>query len=509
MHGPAPTTPERPYVFLVRLSGELSIKAKGTRHRFTTRLVANLEDALTSSGIDFRLVRTWSRLFVTASSPEADAALARVFGVCSVSRVEPRAWETLDDVLRHGEEIFAPRVAGKAFAVRARRVERQRIPFRSADVERELGTRLLPHAARVDLGSPEVTAHVELHAGLAYFFSDSVPGPDGLPLGQGGRAVSLVSGGFDSVVASWLLLRRGLQLEYVFCNLGGAPHRDGTLAVMKVLADRWSYGDRPRFHMVDFQPLVVELEERCPPALWQVVLKRQMLRAAEQVARAVGAAAIVTGESVGQVSSQTLQNLAVISRATELPVLRPLCGANKEEIFTYARHIGSFDLSAKVPEYCALTRDHPATRASFKQVNEAEAQLDLGRVGHQVRERMLVDLRALDLERAAATSCEVESVPEGAVVVDLRSSEAFRAWHYPEALRLDYFEALKAWPQLERGRVYVFYCEVGIKSAHLAEVMREAGFESYHLKDGLKTLRRRLDGQDAALKAVLSPVLLD
>jgi thiamine biosynthesis protein ThiI len=509
MRGPAPTTPERPYVFLVRLSGELSIKAKGTRQRFTSRLVANLEDALASSGIDFELARTWSRLFVTASSPEADAALARVFGVSSVSRVEHRTWESLDDVVRHGEEIFAPRIAGKRFAVRARRVEPQQIPFRSADVDRELGTRLLPHAARVDLGSPEVTAYVELHAGQAYFFCDSVPGPDGLPLGRGGRAVALVSGGFDSVVASWLLLRRGVELEYVFCHLGGAPHRDGTLAVIKVLADRWSYGVRPRLHMVDFQPLVAELEERCPQALWQVVLKRQMLRAADQVARAVGAAAIVTGESVGQVSSQTLQNLAVISRATDLPVLRPLCGTNKEEIFVYARRIGTFDLSAKVPEYCALTRDHPATHASFKRVNEAEARLELGHVRLQARERMTLDLRALDLGRAAATSCEVESVPDGAVVVDLRSPEAFRGWHYPQAQRLDYFEALKTWPQLDRGRIYVFYCEVGIKSAHLAEVMREAGFESYHLKDGLKTLRRWLDGQDPALKAVLSPALLD
>lgn len=509
MSTPAPPTPERPYVFLIRLSGELSIKAKGTRQRFTNRLVANLRDALASSGIGFELKRTWSRLFVTASSERAAEVMSRVFGVSSISRVEHRTWETMDDLLGHGEELFASKLPGKKFAVKSRRLERDRIPFLSGDLDRELGTRLLTHAAGVDLSDPEVTVHVDLYDGDAFFYSGSVKAMDGLPLGHGGRAVSLVSGGFDSAVASWLLMRRGITLDLVFCNLGGAPHRDGTLEVIKVLADDWSYGHRPRLHLIDFQPLVEELEAKCPPQLWQVVLKRQMLRAAEWVSQIVGAAAVVTGESVGQVSSQTLQNLAVISTVTTLPILRPLCGSNKEEIFAYARRIGTFDLSAKVPEYCALTRRQPATHASWKQVEEAESGLDPVQVTRQVEERVVLDLRTLDLGKIAAPSCEVESVPEGAAVIDLRSPAAFQSWHYPGAFRLDYFEALKAHGSFERETTYVVYCEVGIKSAHLAEVMREAGFDTYHVKDGLRTLMRRYETEDPALKAAMSPALLD
>lgn len=510
MSAPAPPTAERPYVFLVRLSGELSIKAKATRNRFTNTLKRNLVDAMRAEGIDAEVRRSWSRIYVTASSEDAGEAAARVFGVNSVSRVEVRRWDRYEEVLDAGEEVFAPLLEGRKFAVRASRGDKRAIPFRSGDVERALGARLLPHAAGVDLGSPEVTAHVEVQVGHVYFFSTSVPGPAGLPLGEGGRALSLVSGGFDSIVASWLLLRRGVELDYLFCNLGGTPHLEGTLQVLKVLADRWSYGARPRLHIVDFQPVVEELEAKVKPRYWQVVLKRQMVRAAERIARQGTAGAIVTGEAVGQVSSQTLPNLAVISEATVLPILRPLVAANKEEIFEWARKIGSFDLSAKVPEYCALVHEQPATKASRKRIAEAEEALDLDALSHRVDERTILGLRDLDLDRlAAAQASGKDHVPEGATVVDLRSPAGFNSWHYPGAVRLDYFEALKAYRSFDRGKTYLFYCEVAIKSAHVAELMRAEGFSAYHFDGGLKNLMRHFESQDPALKAVLSPVLLD
>ncbi|MCP4663276.1 MAG: tRNA 4-thiouridine(8) synthase ThiI, partial [bacterium] len=402
----------------------------------------------------------------------------------------------------------APGVAGKTFAVDARRSQRDKIPFRSADVARELGARLLPHSAGVDLSRPQFTAFVEVHPREAYFFSDRIAGSSGLPIGVGGHAVALVSGGFDSVVAAWLMQRRGVVLDYVFCNLGGTPHRDEALRVMKVISDGWSFGYRPRVHIVDFRPLVEELAERCPPYLWQVVIKRQMVRAAERVARMVGAVGIVTGESVGQVSSQTLQNLVVISAAATVPILRPLAGSNKEEIVDYARRIGSYELSARVPEYCALVRRRPATHAGLEQVERAEADLDPEKLTQLVDERANVDLRALDLDKASAPELEVESIPEGATVIDLRSPVAFNSWHYPGARRLGYFEALKAFPSFDRQESYLFYCEIGLKSAHLAEVMREAGFRANHFKDGLRNLLRYVEGQDPALRALMSPALL-
>ena len=514
MSKPVPPSAQRPHVFMVRLSGELSIKAKTTRNRFTNHLAANIIDALESAGIDSEVRRSWARIYITAASEEAAVVASRVFGVASVSAVEFRPWETLDDILQVGEEIFTPTVQGKSFAVRVRRGDRKKIPFGSTEVERELGSRLLPHAARVDLRQPEVTANIEIHLDDAYFSTGSLDGQQGLPIGEQGRAVALVSGGFDSIVAAWLLLRRGVMLDYVFCNLGGTPHRDGALRVMKVLSDQWSAGYRPRIHLVDFQPVAEELQERCPSSLWQILLKRQMLRAADQIAQTAGkgknrASAIVTGESVGQVSSQTLQNLRVISTATELPILRPLAGANKDEIFERARKIGAYDLAALVPEYCGLVKDQPATSANLTRVLESEEALDPEHLQSLVRERTILDLRAFDPDRSSSTEYEVDEIPADATILDLRSRNAFHGWHYPEALHTDYFQALRSWRSLDRSKTYVIYCEVGLKSAHLAELMREDGFRASHVRDGLKTVKRLYESQDPALRALLSPVLLD
>lgn len=496
-------------VYVLSYGGELSVKAKGTRNRFSERLARNLADALTGAGLEHRIRRTWSRLYVESPSARVAEVAARVFGVSAIRVAERRSWEGLDDLLRAGEEIFSAAVAGKTFAVRVRRGgHNQNAPFRSPEVERRLGSLLLPGAAGVDLKHPQVEASIELRRGDAYFSHRRVAGPGGLPLGTEGRALSLISGGFDSAVASWLLLRRGVMLDYLFLNLGGDGHRDAVLEVVKVLADDWSHGTAPRLHMVDFRPLVEDIQARCPQPLWQVVLKRQMLRAADHVARLTRSATIVTGEAVGQVSSQTLQNLVVISAATDVPVLRPLVASLKEEILDLARRIGTHDLCAGVPEHCALTPRRPETHAKPRRTAEAEARLDPAMLAELVEARAIFELRALDLSKLSAPDLEVDAVPEDAVVLDLRSAPAYKSWHYPGALRLDYPAALKAHRSFDRDACYLVYCEVGLKSAHLAELMHQAGYRAHHFRGGLKQLMRTSVGDDEALRAATSPVLL-
>jgi thiamine biosynthesis protein ThiI len=497
------------HLFVVAYSGELSVKARKTRNRFTSRLAQNLQQALTLEGVPHRVETTWARLLLRSPSPRAGEIAARIFGVHSVWPAWERSWETLEDILGIGEELFAARVAGKTFAVRTRRGDqKQKIPFRSPEVERRLGARLLPHAAGVDLDDPDVQVRVEIRRDRVYFLGEPIEGPGGFPLGSEGRAVALVSGGFDSLVAAWLLMRRGITLEFVFCNLGGDAHRDAVFEVLGVLSDRWCFGYRPQLHMVDFRPLVDEIRERCPHGLWQVILKRQMLRAADRVARMRRAIAIVTGEAVGQVSSQTLHNLAAISTATELPILRPLAAHHKEEILEIARHVGTHDLSARIPEYCAISPRRPETHARPADVAAAESGLELERLETLVAERAVFDLRAFDPDKVRAPDLEVDEIPAGAVVVDLRPSYAFKSWHPPGAVHLDYVEALKVHGSLDRARTYLFYCEVGLKSAHLAELVHAGGGRAFHFRGGLKHLVRWAERQDPALGAATSPALL-
>ena len=497
------------HVYVLSYGGELSVKAKGTRNRFSERLARNLADALSSASIEYQIQRTWSRLYVESTSTRVAEVAARVFGFSAIRVAERRPWQDLDDLLRIGEEVFSSTVAGKTFAVRVRRGGNQKLPFRSPEVERRLGSLLLPGAAGVNLKHPQVEVRIELRRGDAYFSYQQVRGPEGLPLGAQGRALALISGGFDSAVAAWLMLRRGVMLDYLFLNLGGDGHRDSVLEVVKVLADDWSYGTAPRLHMVDFRPLVEEIQSKCPQRLWQVVLKRQMLRTAEAVARMTRSAAIVTGEAVGQVSSQTLQNLVIITAATEIPVLRPLIASHKEEILALARRIGTYDLSAGVPEHCALTLRRPETHAKPRRTAEAEAGLDPAKLAELAEARAIFDLRALDLGKLSAPDLEVDVVPEGAVVLDLRSSSAFKSWHYPGALRLDYAEALRAYPSFDREAAYLITCEIGLKSAHLAELMHQAGYRAHHFRGGFKKLMHGSGGGDEALRAATSPVLLD
>jgi thiamine biosynthesis protein ThiI len=367
-------------------------------------------------------------------------------------------------------------------------------PFGARDVERELGTALLPAARRVDLGAPEVTVRVEVHRGAAHLFREKVPGAGGLPLGTEGRAVALVSGGFDSAVAAWQMLRRGVRLDYVFCNLGGRTHELGALRVMKVIAERWSYGDRPRLHALDFRPVVRELMDRTAPRLWQVLLKREMLRAAEQVARAVRGQALVTGEALGQVSSQTLSNLAVISEATELPIFRPLVGFHKQEIIDLAEHVGTAPLSAVVGEYCAIVPRRPATAARRADVLREEAKRGTGPLEHAVKAAERIDLRAFDPDAERLADLETDAVPSGAVLLDLRTRDEFAAWHAEGAARLDFADALRAYESFAPEQEYVLYCDYGLKSAHLAELMREAGLRAHHFRGGTRALRRWLEG---------------
>jgi thiamine biosynthesis protein ThiI len=259
---------------------------------------------------------------------------------------------------------------------------------------------------------------------------------------------------------------------------------------MKVIADRWSYGSQPRFHCVDFEEVSRELQQQATHRYWQVLLKRSMLRTAEAVARESGGCAIVTGEAVGQVSSQTLRNLATISQATSLPILRPLSGSNKDEIIEMANRIGTGPLSAVVAEYCAMVPRRPSTSAKLQVILEEESRIDPALLTAAIANRKVLDLRALDPDHSDLGDLERSEIPAGAQVIDLRSSEEFRSWHYPDAVQLDFGHALRAYPSFAKDRTYVLCCEYGLKSAHLAELMAREGLRAYHFRGGTRALRR-------------------
>jgi thiamine biosynthesis protein ThiI len=480
---------------LVRFSGELSTKAKRTRSRFEARLARNIEDACRSHGYPCRVTRGWSRLHVFSPDPGILDLLKRVFGISSFSVVEARCDASLDEIVDLGQRLYADAVSGRRYAVRARRIGQH--DFSSYDLQRELGAALNP-GATVDLSDPEVEVQVEVRDQKAYFVGRPIRGAGGLPLGVQGKAVVLISGGFDSAVAAWMVLRRGVEAEYLFCNLGGAAYKRLTIEVVKVLADAWSYGTDPKFHVVDFAAPMTEFQRTVRPSYWQVTLKRMMYLAAAGLAEDVDADAIVTGESIGQVSSQTLANLRAIDAVAELPVLRPLLGFDKEDILDRARLIGTYELSARVREYCAIVPDRPVTAARPERVAELEKGIDPAVLATALADRQTLRLRGLDTAELIGSHLFVSEIPDDAIVIDSRDAEAFLAWHWPGAEHRERDELTRSFSDLPRDRVYVLYCSEGILTAHLAERMQSVGYEAYSFRGGVRSLRRHAESRVAA-----------
>ncbi len=493
--------------YIVRVAAEVASKSNRTRRRFHRQLVHNLDDALRSRGIRAQVRDRWSRIFVRLSDPASPVQpvgapasaepgpsghsldpARRVFGVSSFSRVDAVVPADLDEIVRVGHELYRKRVAGRRFAVAPRRTGRH--PFSSRDIGVRLGAALNPYGA-VDLTTPEVTVHVEVRDQRTYLYCGRTEGPGGLPVGVQSRAVCLISGGYDSAVAAWLLLKRGVALDYVFCNLAGPAFERSVLRVARVIADRWSYGHRPRIHILDFAEPVRALRNRVTPRYWQVVLKRLMYRGAEAVARETGSQALVTGESLGQVSSQTLPNLRAIEAAATLPVLRPLVGFDKEEIIRIARGIGTAALSARVREYCAILAGKPVTAAKAEAVDREEAPLDPGLIEDAVAARKVLDLRGLTAAELRDDYLWVDSPPADAHPIDCRPPQQDDGWRFPGALRVlpDDFSDLA--PTLKKDARYLLFCDNGVQSGQFADILQTAGFEAYALRDGTKAMRRR------------------
>jgi thiamine biosynthesis protein ThiI len=267
-----------------------------------------------------------------------------------------------------------------SFRVSARRADK-RYPLTSPQIERELGGRI--RRARgwtVDLDEPALTIHVELLTDEAFYYFDRERGPGGLPVGVSGRVVCLLSGGIDSPVAAWRMMRRGCRVHFLHFHsypILSSASQEKAREIARLLT---SWQLRSRLTLVSFGELQQRVVLAVPPPLRVVVYRRLMLRIAERLARERGAGALVTGEVIGQVASQTLENLAVIDAAAGLPVLRPLVGMDKEEITAEARRLGTYPISILPDEDCCtlFTPRHPATRARAAEVEAAEAALPVG-----------------------------------------------------------------------------------------------------------------------------------
>ena len=367
--------------------GEIFLK-KGNRRVFLGRLHGNLVKKLADwEGYQvggphgrFLVFRRDREAMAPDTAARLTARLATTFGVTSVSSVvmsEP----TMDSIIATGRALATAHLEEHPVARFRVTTNRpwKRHPFGSMDVSRLLGAAVVQdHGLKVDLTNPEMNLGVEVHQERAWLYVDRIPGPGGLPVGSSGTGVLLLSGGIDSPVAAWMVAKRGVRLEAVYFH--SFPYtsdqaRRKVEDLARVVA-RW-HGPM-RLRVVPFTAVQEYLRDNVPAALLVLLYRRAMLRIACRVAKAVKGGALITGESLAQVASQTMENLAVIEEASSLPVLRPLVGFDKQEIMDRAQSLGTYDISIRPHiDCCALfAPSHPETRGRIKQILEAEAPLD-------------------------------------------------------------------------------------------------------------------------------------
>jgi tRNA uracil 4-sulfurtransferase len=361
---------------------EISLKG-GNRPLFLRRLSENLRQATVGCGV--RLIRRLPGRIVLDLTPDPDWAVLQerigtVFGVAYFA-VGLAVRPNLDVIKGAILELLSGRVF-ESFRITTRRTFKV-FPMTSEAVNRELGAFVLERfPTRVNLGQPALTVHVELLPREAFVYVDRVPGPGGLPVGVSGRVVALLSGGIDSPVAARRLQKRGCEVEFV--HFHSAPYLSETSqAKARELVGRLvRHQFAARLTLVPFGEIQREVVLAVPPPLRVVVYRRLMARIAEVLARRVGALALVTGESLGQVASQTLENLARSTEVVGLPILRPLVGMDKEEIIREAKAIGTYEISIEPDQDCCtlFVPKHPETRSTTAAVARAEARLEVLRL---------------------------------------------------------------------------------------------------------------------------------
>lgn len=364
--------------FLLRF-GEVGLKGKN-RAVFIRALAANVRRALRFLGPECRVSTPYGRLFVDlppgSDGDQVRGALEKVFGLVSFSPVV----QTGLDMEEIGVAALAELQAGglpETFRVSARRSLKS-FPLDSMAINRELGGYLLDRLPdlRVDLHHPQRTVNVEVRSEGAYVFSQVLAGAGGLPAGVTGKGVLLLSGGIDSPVAGWLAMKRGVRLEAVYFDTPPFTSPRARLKVEKLAAILAQWGP-VNLHVVNFTPVQRSLMEKVPEDLTITVMRRFMFRVAEALAHRRGALALITGESVGQVASQTLESMLTINAVVDLPVLRPLATLDKVEIMDLAAKIGTYDTSIEPFQDCCtlFVSPHPKTKPTLAQARAAEKDL--------------------------------------------------------------------------------------------------------------------------------------
>lgn len=373
-----------PTIQLVRY-GEIALKSKSVRNRFEKKLVQNISAMLKHNDIPFsHISREWGRIFVHSSDPNAAKIIARVFGVVSASPVVT-CDSSIESITKTAADVAESVIKkGESFAVRSRRSGNH--SFKSPEIARLCGDAIFERIRKrdgedptVDLTNPDHEIFVEVRQSASYIFLEAVKGVGGMPIGTQGKMVTLISGGIDSPVAAWMMMKRGLEMIFVYCNNDPFSDETTTARAIDCIKDlkEWAPNFKFRVYEVPTGECQIEYLQSMNHNMMCLMCRRGMYKIAVNIAEKEGATGIITGASLGQVASQTAANMLAESYGIGFPIYHPLIGMDKTDIVDLAKMIGTFDTSTKPATCCTAVPDKPMTHATVESVQEGEETVNL------------------------------------------------------------------------------------------------------------------------------------
>ncbi|MBR5825652.1 MAG: tRNA 4-thiouridine(8) synthase ThiI [Clostridia bacterium] len=369
-------------VLLIK-NGELALKGLN-RSTFEDMLVKNIRRRLLASVGKFQFTKSQSTIIAEPVDEDIDfeeavETLKKIFGIAAFSRaaIAEKDFDSIKDVALEylGDELRGV----KTFKVNAKRSDKK-FPMTSPEICREIGAHLLRNikTLSVDVHNPDIIVTVEVRDKNVFIHGNQIKGAGGMPVGSAGRVALLVSGGIDSPVAGWMMAKRGLQLNAIHFAAPPYTSKRAEMKVHDLVSIVAKYSGRVNFAVVNFTEIQETIKEKCPEELFTIIMRRLMMKIAIRIAQRDGCGALVTGESLGQVASQTLGAIACTDAVSDMPVFRPLIGMDKDEIITISRKIGAFETSILPYEDCCtvFTPKHPRTRPTLELIEKAESAVD-------------------------------------------------------------------------------------------------------------------------------------
>lgn len=465
--------------FIIKFFPEIMIKGSSAKKQMISQLHNNLIKLLLVINEEITLRKFFDKIEVVAPVDVVTEVRLKLLETPGIELVlEALQFDkvtTLDEIKIIVNDQMKALIKDKTFVVRAKRSGTH--DFKSTQIEQTVGGYMLSKKTSkgVDLHNPEVTIKLELVNNQLNIITQRHKGLGGFPIGTQGDILSLMSGGFDSTVASYLTMKRGIKTHFIFFNLGGVAHEIGVKQVALYLWSKFGASHKVKFISVPFDDVVSEIFNSTAPSYMGVTLKRLMLKASEKISNDMEIDALLTGESVAQVSSQTLRNLALIDQVTNKLILRPLSTMNKPEIIEIAAQIGTRRFAETMPEYCGVISQNPITHGSYKRMEEQQKKFDYSVLDKAVENAISINVDTIvnDIEDIGQMEVVSDLSDGNYTIVDIRQGEDCIKTSC-ETIKIPFHKLKTEFLKLPMNKEYLFYCDKGILSQLHGQYLRDA-----------------------------------